>query len=444
MAPRRSLLAYEPARRYERADGRALPALAAEPTIALVQINQQALFFTQMNEGAEKKAKELGAKLVIFNANNDPAAQNNAIETYIADKVNGMVVVAIDTNGIVPAVQAAAAAGIPVAAVDAILPPGPQIAQVGVNNEAAGRAIGEHFLKVSGGKAKLGVVGALNSTIQNVRQKGFEDVVKAAPGVTMAGVVDGRNIQDNAMSAAESLMTANPDLTAIYATGEPALLGAVAAVESQGRQADVKIVGWDLTASAIKGIDAGYVVGVVQQDPAGMGAAAVEAAFKAITSKPAVDRDHRGADHHRHQGECRALPGRVQVMQQSDGAAPAAPVPRIRLTGIRKRFGSIEALRGVDLELFPGEVLGLVGDNAAGKSTLTKIIAGAYVPDAGTIELDGSPVTFATPAEARARRSRWSTRTSRSATRSTSPATCSSAASPGVRFWACACSTNGG
>ncbi|HEX6014397.1 MAG TPA: substrate-binding domain-containing protein [Geminicoccaceae bacterium] len=264
----------------------ALPALAAEPTIALVQINQQALFFTQMNEGAEKKAKELGAKLVIFNANNDPAAQNNAIETYIADKVDGLVVVAIDTNGIMPAVEAAAAAGIPVAAVDAILPPGPQIAQVGVDNEAAGRAIGEHFLKVSGGKAKLGIVGALNSTIQNVRQKGFEDIVKTAPGINMAGVVDGRNVQDNAMSAAESLMTANPDLTAIYATGEPALLGAVAAVESQGRQADVKIVGWDLTASAIKGIDAGYVVGVVQQDPAGMGAAAVEAAFEAITNKP--------------------------------------------------------------------------------------------------------------------------------------------------------------
>lgn len=261
-------------------------AAAAEPTIALVQINQQALFFTQMNEGAEKKAKELGAKLVIFNANNDPAAQNNAIETYVAQKVDGLIVVAIDVNGVMPAVEAAAKAGIPVAAVDAILPKGPQIAQVGVDNEAAGKLIGEHFVKVvdaqMGGKAKLGVVGALNSFIQNVRQKGFEEVVKAAPGITMAGVVDGRNIQDNAMSAAENLMTANPDLTAIYATGEPALLGAVAAVESQGRQGDVKVVGWDLTASAIKGIDEGYVVGVVQQDPAGMGAAAVEAVAKAI------------------------------------------------------------------------------------------------------------------------------------------------------------------
>src|SRR5215212_200370 len=290
MAPRRSLLALSLIAATSAITVAAYPTLAAEPTIALVQINQQALFFTQMNEGAEKKAKELGAKLVIFNANNDPAAQNNAIETYIADKVDGLVVVAIDTNGIMPAVQAAGAAGIPVAAVDAILPPGPQIAQVGVNNEAAGRAIGEHFLKVTRGKAKLGVVGALNSTIQNVRQKGFEDVVKVAPGVTMAGVVDGRNVQDNAMSAAESLMTANPDLTAIYATGEPALLGAVAAVESQGRQADVKIVGWDLTASAIKGIDAGYVVGVVQQDPAGMGAAAVDALLK-LTKGERVDKN---------------------------------------------------------------------------------------------------------------------------------------------------------
>ncbi len=262
----------------------ALPGGADEkPTFALVQINQQALFFTQMNEGANKAAAKDGVNLVIFNANNDPTAQNNAIETYIQQKVKGIVVVAIDTNGIMPAVKAAAAAGIPVVAVDAVLPPGPQKAQIGVDNAAAGKMIGEYFvnyLKDHGGKAKLGIVGALNSTIQNIRQKAFEDVVKTDPGVSMAGVVDGRNIQDNAMSAAENLFTANPDLTAVYATGEPALLGAVAAVESQGKQQSIKIFGWDLTAQAIKGIDAGYVIAVVQQDPAGEGAAAVDALTK--------------------------------------------------------------------------------------------------------------------------------------------------------------------
>ena len=77
-------------------------------------------------------------------------------------------------------------------------------------------------------------------------------------------------------------------------------------------------------------------------------------------------------------------------------------MPRVSMRGIRKRFGSIEALRGVDLDLYPGECLGLVGDNAAGKSTLTKVLSGAYRADEGVIYLDGAPASYASPAEARA------------------------------------------
>ena len=90
------------------------------------------------------------------------------------------------------------------------------------------------------------------------------------------------------------------------------------------------------------------------------------------------------------------------------GAEQSAPlqdaVPRLRARGIKKTFGSIAALRGVDLDLFAGECLGLVGDNAAGKSTFTKILAGTYIPDEGTIELNGSKVRFSGPADARRQR----------------------------------------
>ncbi len=75
----------------------------------------------------------------------------------------------------------------------------------------------------------------------------------------------------------------------------------------------------------------------------------------------------------------------------------------LELRHIAKRFGAIEALKGVDLDLEPGEVLGLMGDNGAGKSTLVKIIAGNFLPSDGRISLEGQPCQFAKPIEARIR-----------------------------------------
>src|SRR5262249_10705111 len=76
--------------------------------------------------------------------------------------------------------------------------------------------------------------------------------------------------------------------------------------------------------------------------------------------------------------------------------------PLVAMRTISKAFGAVVALRRVDLDVVAGEVIGLVGDNAAGKSTLMKILAGAYTPDAGEILLNGAPARFASPMDARA------------------------------------------
>jgi simple sugar transport system ATP-binding protein len=76
--------------------------------------------------------------------------------------------------------------------------------------------------------------------------------------------------------------------------------------------------------------------------------------------------------------------------------------PVLELVGISKDFGAIRALNGVDMQVFPGEVVGLMGDNGAGKSTLVKIIAGNFHPSHGDLRFDGNAVHFHRPVDARA------------------------------------------
>ena len=77
--------------------------------------------------------------------------------------------------------------------------------------------------------------------------------------------------------------------------------------------------------------------------------------------------------------------------------------PIVEMRDVSKSFGPVRALHDVNLRLDPGEILGLVGDNSAGKSTLMKILTGAYQRDSGEILIDGDPVHFRSPHESRER-----------------------------------------
>lgn len=76
--------------------------------------------------------------------------------------------------------------------------------------------------------------------------------------------------------------------------------------------------------------------------------------------------------------------------------------PLLRVENVVRRFGAVTALEGVSLDIWPGEVLALLGDNGAGKSTLIKIIAGSQPPSSGRLLFEGREVSFASPADAKA------------------------------------------
>src|SRR5258708_39495702 len=91
----------------------------------------------------------------------------------------------------------------------------------------------------------------------------------------------------------------------------------------------------------------------------------------------------------------------IALKQDGTSSAIVGRAPVIEITGISKHFGSIQALTDVSLTLKRSEVVGLMGDNGAGKSTLMRIIAGNFRPSQGTIAIEGRPISFHNPIDAR-------------------------------------------
>ena len=79
----------------------------------------------------------------------------------------------------------------------------------------------------------------------------------------------------------------------------------------------------------------------------------------------------------------------------------AEVTPVLQARGLVKRYGHVVAIDGADFELLPGEILAVIGDNGAGKSSLIKCLSGATIPDEGEVLLDGKPMTFKSPLDAR-------------------------------------------
>ncbi|MGY4690890.1 substrate-binding domain-containing protein [Salibacterium sp. K-3] len=257
------------------------------PTIGMTVINQEAYFFTEMVDGAEETAEELGVNLTVFNANNDSVDQYNGAEDYISSGVDALVINAIDVEGMEPIVTEAEEAGIPVVSIDSVIDHEGVDVQVGVDNYESSVKLGEYFndyMEEEWGdeQVRLGSVSALNSPIQVNREAGFLDTILENDNVEHVNTVDGENVQEQALTAAENLFTANPNMNAAFATGEPAFIGMTSAVRSQQLQDSIKLFGWDLSQQVIEGIDEGYVEAVLQQHPDEYGSESIQAAQRLI------------------------------------------------------------------------------------------------------------------------------------------------------------------
>lgn len=266
-------------------------------TVAFTTITLADRFFVRLNNGMEARAKELGIELVLQNPDGDPTSQFSAVENFIAQGTDVIIVDPLDPNGIMPAIEKAKAANIPIMAVDEVLAGVKSIdAAVGDDNFGVGKELGQKLLAYMDAngvdKASIGVIQTIDAPIENTRLAGFQEVVEAnSERMAIVGRYDAKFSVDEAAKGGEDLITANPDLNFFYGTGGNYLIGALAAIKSQGAEDRIKLIGWDLSAQLIEAMEQGIYIEAAEQNAAGIGAKSMDIALKLAKGEP-VERDN--------------------------------------------------------------------------------------------------------------------------------------------------------
>lgn len=242
-------------------------------------------FFVDLRDGAKAAAESGGMDLVVMDAQNDASKQLANIENLIQQKVSVIIVNPVDSKAIVPAIEAANKAGIPVITVDRGAAGGKVVCAIASDNVAGGKLAGQFIVDKLAGKGKLvELEGIPGTSAANDRGKGFNEAVKAAAGLSVIAKQPADFDRAKGMKVMENILQANPEINAVFAHNDEMALGAMEAVKAAKRD-NVLIVGFDATEDAVKAVNAGTLGATVAQKPKDMGKIAVETAKKVIAKE---------------------------------------------------------------------------------------------------------------------------------------------------------------
>ncbi|MBX7259044.1 MAG: substrate-binding domain-containing protein [Candidatus Hydrogenedentes bacterium] len=220
-------------------------------------LTQRHQFYRDLVAALEEEAPKHGLTLRIQYAEFDGQKQINQIETFVRQKVDAIIVSPKDSAGISPAVSDARAKGIPVFTADIAAQNADVVCHIASDNVQGGRIIGEYLAKILNGKGKVAIIDNPEVTSVQDRTKGFDEALAKYPEMSVVQRAPGAGVRDKALTAAQSVLQANPDLSAIFGINDDSALGALAAVESAGLQDKIVIVGYDGTPEARDAILAG-------------------------------------------------------------------------------------------------------------------------------------------------------------------------------------------
>ena len=238
-------------------------------------------FFVTLKEGAERAAAQYGVKLIVVDAQDDPAKEAANIEDLIQKKVSALLINPTDTKAVVPSIQKANQAGIPVFTVDRAAEGGEIVSHIASDNVAGGRMAAEFLCKALNGKGKVvELEGIPGTSAARDRGKGFNDYLKEqCQGLEVVARQPADFNRAKGLQVFENILQAQPQIDGVFAHNDEMVLGAIQAAEAAGRTGII-FVGFDAIDDAVKAVKEGKLAATVAQQPAEMGRLAVEMAVK--------------------------------------------------------------------------------------------------------------------------------------------------------------------
>ena len=274
------------------AGGAALSACnrSGKKQVAVIPKGRAHLFWQSVHAGAVKASRETDVE-IIWNGpatETDYNGQLQIVDTMINRKVDAICLAPIDEKVMVSVVDRAVAQKIPVVIFDSPIATDKFSSQVATDNYKAGEMAAERMGKILNGKGKIVVVAVQPGAASTMaREAGFEDRLKKDfPGIKVMDKRFGMADFAKSLAVTENMLTAFPDLDALFASNESSAVGAAQALKQ--RKSKVKMVGFDWSPTLLEDLKAGLIDSLVVQHPFKMGYESVMAAVKAAKGEAVI------------------------------------------------------------------------------------------------------------------------------------------------------------
>jgi ribose transport system substrate-binding protein len=254
--------------------------------IALLLRTRGFEFMVALDQGARETAEQAGANITVLDAQDDSANQIAQIEDLIARGIDGIAISANDSEELVPGIEMANDAGVPVVTVDGIVAGGDIASHVGFDNEAGGAMAAEFITDLLDNNGKvLHLQGAQGSYHAVGRGDGFNGSL--GDGIEQLAFDTGW-VDENALSITVDSFTANPDIDAVYTHTDGLVTGVLSGLQ-QVDAVGTPIVSIDGAPSALELIREGELLATIVQDPLEMGEVAIASLLAIIEGEDVPD-----------------------------------------------------------------------------------------------------------------------------------------------------------